>query len=61
MSPATAVTRSSHSLGVIGFFRVYTPDGSSLLVYYLDFSLTSYDATLAVFPFGAFFRRCQRQ
>jgi len=61
MSPAASVTRCGHSLGVNGFFRVYTPDGSSLLVYYLGFSLTPYDATLAVFPFGASFRRCQRK
>jgi len=61
MSPATAVTRSSHSLGVNGFFRVYTLDGSSLLVCYISSSLTSHDAALAVFPSGASCRRCQRQ
>ena len=60
-SPTSAVARRGVSHGVDGFFRVYTPGGSSILVCYLGFDLTPHDAVLAVFPPGASRLCCQRQ
>jgi hypothetical protein len=59
--PASPVAWRCHSLGVNGFFRVYTLGSSSLLVCYLSSDLSPLGSVLAVFLPDAFWFCCQNQ
>jgi hypothetical protein len=59
--PASPVAWRCHSLGVNGFFRVYTLGSSSLLVCYLSSDLSPLGSVLAVFLPDASWFCCQNQ